>query len=100
MHRELLLLVYGKRKTNNGHRKLAMVQSIGPYCARCKEWTEYNYLTVDHIIPRKMGLPAGHYQSPENRQLLCLDCQHMKCLLEHAFKNRVRSRKARYCLLV
>lgn len=92
-----------KTKTHNGKRKFAMIQVTGPFCARCHKWKEYDELTVDHIVPRKMGFHQGkhgQYQSPENRQLLCINCQRMKYCLEHWFKNRIPSRKKRYLLFV
>lgn len=98
--RQFLILVYGRKKTNNGKRKLSMVQNTGPFCARCKQWKDIGDLTVDHIIPRKMGLQGGQYQTPENRQLLCTECQYLKCALEQWFKRRIDSRKKRYLLFI
>lgn len=77
-----------------------MLETQG-HCARCRElFEDPDSFTIDHIIPRGLGLKYSYYSKPDNRQLLCYNCQRIKAVLEQSFARRIDSRKNSYLLLL
>jgi 5-methylcytosine-specific restriction endonuclease McrA len=89
------------RKTHNSKKKIRLIEEHGPYCARCCTlYEDSDSFTIDHIIPRGLGLKQSYYQRPNNRQLLCYPCQRTKAVLEQSFTKRIDSKKNPYVLLL
>lgn len=78
-----------------------MMEERGAICPRCSiQCDNPDFFTIDHIIPRNMGFKEGWYRKPNNKQLLCSDCQRIKHALENAFRRKWESRKESYIILL
>lgn len=73
----------------------------GEICQRCKLYSEDpDTFIIDHIIPRRMGFPSKWYRKYNNKQLLCLNCQRMKNIVEDAYRKKWGITKGSYILLL
>lgn len=70
---------------------MKLISKYGKYCHSCKnEWRIEN-LTVDHISP-KFLCHNTHYNSDNNKQLLCIACHKQKSKYESDFMTRITRR--------
>ena len=73
----------------------------GSFCQRCKLFSEdTDTFTIDHIIPRRMGFPSKWYRKYNNKQLLCVNCQRIKNVVEDAHRKKCGIRKHSYIVLL
>lgn len=89
------------RKTNGGRKKVRIIKERGPFCARCRSfYDDSDSFTLDHIIPSFMGLKGTYYRKETNLQVLCYNCQRMKCRLEQWYRDKFGMHKGSYTLLM
>lgn len=59
---------------NKSKKRKSLTKNFGPFCTYCTKVYPLHDLTIDHVVPKKMGGSNGLV----NLTLSCRDCNHKK----------------------